>query len=133
MEWLSLKGNEVEDVSSLASMKTLSYLDVSFNKFFDVKPLAALTGLRTLRAHGNAIDDSKAVRDLFKPIQQLFLNDNEVCDHARKLALENNLITEQEFKYYGSINWAPEYVKPGDLSSGIATWGDCDLAASQLL
>jgi|GEM_PF-3416030 len=133
IEWLSLKGNEVDDVSPLAAMTTLSYLDVSYNKFFDVKPIAALTGLRTLRAHGNAIDDSKPVRDLFKPMQQLFLNDSEVCAYARQQALDNSLITAQEFKYYGGLNWAPEYGKAGDLSSGISTWGDCGLAVSQLL
>ena len=58
LENLTLEANRrISDISSLASMKNLKWLDLSSNKISDVSPLAALNNLEELHLQRNNISD----------------------------------------------------------------------------
>ena len=63
LEWLTLSGNapaaegEPLDLSPLAGLPSLAYLDLSDNGLTDVSDLSRLTSLRTLLLGGNAVRD----------------------------------------------------------------------------
>lgn len=57
LESLSIKDNEIDDISALSSLGGLVTLDLSGNRVKDISPLKELTGLRTLYLNGNPIED----------------------------------------------------------------------------
>ena len=60
LEHLELGGNEIVDVSPLTSLPTLRWLNLSGNKIQDIGPLVANPGLGkgdTIRLRGNPLSD----------------------------------------------------------------------------
>ena len=65
LQSLSLRLNRIEDISPLAGLTNLRYLDLSQNDLIkDMSPVADLTQLRHLDLHGNSIRDISAVSGL---------------------------------------------------------------------
>lgn len=89
------------DISPLASMTSLSTLDLGFNGLSDVTPLGSLTQLEWLYLGGNAITDVSALSGL-TGLTQLYLEDNKVSDitplttlsRLHYLSLDNNRISD---------------------------------------
>ena len=52
---LSLRGNEISDISSLAECSSLTYLDVSETEVYDLDPLLSLENLQDLKLEGAPI------------------------------------------------------------------------------
>ncbi len=85
LEWLTLSGNapaaggEPLDLSPLAGLPSLTYLDLSDNALVDVSGLSRLTGLRTLLLGGNAIRDLSSLSGL-TGLEALTLSGNSFDD-----------------------------------------------------
>ena len=87
LEWLTLSGNapaaggEPLDLSPLAGLPSLTYLDLSDNALVDVSDLSRLTSLRTLLLGGNAIRDLSPLSGL-TGLEALTLSGNGLADVA---------------------------------------------------
>ena len=114
LEWLTLSGNapadggEPLDLSPLAGLPSLTYLDLSDNGLADISHLSRLTSLRTLLLGGNAIRDlsplsglaglealtlsgnglsNVAALSLLSSLEQLWLDGNDLSDISALAAL----------------------------------------------
>ncbi len=85
LEWLTLSGNapaaggEPLDLSPLAGLPSLTYLDLSDNALVDVSDLSRLTSLRTLLLGGNAVRDLSPLSGL-TGLEALTLSGNGLAD-----------------------------------------------------
>ena len=85
LEWLTLSGNapaagdEPLDLSPVAGLPSLTYLDLSDNALVDVSDLSRLTSLRTLLLGGNAIRDLSPLSGL-TGLEALTLSGNGLAD-----------------------------------------------------
>ena len=85
LEWLTLSGNAPEaggdplDLSPLAGLPSLTYLDLSDNALVDVSDLSRLTSLRTLLLGGNAVRDLSPLSGL-TGLEALTLSGNGLAD-----------------------------------------------------
>ena len=61
---LYLGGNQITDVTPLASLTELTYLSLNNNQITDVTPLASLTGLTRLYLDSNQITDRSPLDSL---------------------------------------------------------------------
>ena len=75
---LYLSGNQIEDVTALAKMEQLDYLNLANNKITNVAPLSALKNVTYLTLAGNQIEDIKPLYSL--PLKDLVLTRNKVKD-----------------------------------------------------
>ena len=76
---LNLEHNEVSDVSPLASLQSLTWLDLNDNEIFDVSPLGNLNSLTWLDLSNNAVPDVSSLA--FLPnLTWLGLTDNAITD-----------------------------------------------------
>ena len=94
LEWLTLSGNapaaggEPLDLSPLAGLPSLTYLDLSDNALVDVSALSRLTGLRTLLLGGNAVRDLSPLSGL-TGLEALTLSGNGLADVSALSALSS--------------------------------------------
>ena len=92
LESLSLSGNapaaggEPLDMSPLAGLPSLTYLDLSDNGLVNISDLSSLTGLRTLLLGGNAVRDLSPLSGL-AGLEALTLSGNGFADVAALSAL----------------------------------------------
>ena len=92
LEWLTLSGNAPEaggeplDLSPLAGLPSLTYLDLSDNGLTDISHLSRLTSLRTLLLGGNAVRDLSPLSGL-TGLEALTLSGNGLADVAALSAL----------------------------------------------
>ena len=54
--------NQISDISPLAGLAELTWLDLDSNQISDISPLAGLTNLIDLSLEGNPIADTSALR-----------------------------------------------------------------------
>lgn len=88
LTYLDLANNEVNDVSALASLTNLSQLFLSLNKISDISPLASLTNLTWLTLENNKISDISALASCTS-LTNLTLTKNQVSDISPLLSLPN--------------------------------------------
>ena len=92
LEWLTLSGNapaagdDPLDLSPLAGLSSLTYLDLSDNALVDVSDLSRLTSLRTLLLGGNAVRDLSQLSGL-TGLEALTLSGNGLADVSALSAL----------------------------------------------
>ena len=58
---LDISGNDLTDISPLGGLTNLANLDISNNNLTDISPLGSLTTLQELSAGGNSITDASAL------------------------------------------------------------------------
>ncbi|MBN2131591.1 MAG: leucine-rich repeat domain-containing protein [Sedimentisphaerales bacterium] len=98
---LSLRWNEIRDLSPLSGLTSLEKLDLSRNHASDPSPLSGLTNLRHLNYHENGITDISSLSGLGR-LQTLILHENEISDVSalagmtdlRELDLLSNRISD---------------------------------------
>ena len=72
----------VPSLESLRGNTTLSYLDISYSKVADVRPIATMTSLETVSARGLGLKDLAFVAPLFA-LASLDVADNDVLSIAQ--------------------------------------------------
>ena len=95
--------SDVSDISELAALPQLVWLELRNNAITDITPLAAFTQLRYLWLQDNAISDISALSSLTK-LTDLHVINNAISDisilarlkHLRLLSLDNNPIANIE-------------------------------------
>lgn len=70
---------QIREVSALAGLKQLEYLDISRTQIKEIKALADLTKLKTLYLNNNQLNDITALAGL-KQLEVLHMNDTVVSD-----------------------------------------------------
>ena len=90
LEYLDLSYNAISDISLLADLENLEYLDLSYNAMSDVSPLTGLTNLTTLYLHYNKIRDVSPLAGL-ENLEYLDLSSNAISDISLLADLENLL------------------------------------------
>ena len=101
LRYLYLRGNAISDVTPLASLVNLQTLDLSHNAISDVTPLASLVNLQTLYLSHNAISDVTPLASLVN-LQTLGLSHNAISDvtplvhldRLRQLDVRANFLSE---------------------------------------
>ena len=74
LDRLSLRGNQLTDISVLSQLRGLDELDLAENKIRELGPLSELSSLRVLNLDGNPIESCDALRTLH------YLNNLSVVD-----------------------------------------------------
>jgi len=59
LEWLDLSYNQIKDISPLANLKLLGYLDLRYNLISDLTPLYGLKNLWNVQLDGNNLSQSQ--------------------------------------------------------------------------
>ena len=101
LRWLNLYENEIVDVGPLAALTGMNHLGLGANRIVDVAPLAALTGLGRLDLHRNQIVDVSPLAAL-TGMKDLGLGANRIVDvtplasltRLEKLGLGGNQIVD---------------------------------------
>ena len=100
---MSLKKSSIADISPLANLTKLEFLNLSANQITDISPLAKLTKLRMLYLSDNKIRDVSPLSNLTK-LTRLDLEANQITDFAPIVGLIPNLQsyrnTDQRVKIY---------------------------------
>jgi GTPase SAR1 family protein len=76
---LNLSDSQVSDISPLASLTSLTALDLSDNQLSDISPLASLTSLTALDLSGNQLSDISPLASLTS-LTELYLYNNQLSD-----------------------------------------------------
>ena len=84
---LSLKNNQITDISALTSLGGLDELDLSGNRLMNVDDLVALRELRTLKLDGNPIRDCRKLASLSN-LNNLTLTGTEVTPECLEALAE---------------------------------------------
>ena len=90
LESLSLNQNEVSDISVLKNLKNLEELDLAKNKISDVSPLKNLKKLRVLYLSDNKITDLSPLGDLSE-LRELYLHGNYNGHGIKNISALSNL------------------------------------------
>lgn len=69
---LSLRKNDLDDISGIESLSNLKRLDLSENKVKDVRYLRVMEGLEYLDLSNNRVDDIDHLLESIAPLQQLY-------------------------------------------------------------
>ena len=93
--YLDLRDNAIADLTPLQSLPRLEELYLSDNSLEDVSPLGQLQGLKTLDLHNNAIRDVSPLAAL-QHLENLNLLDNLVSDYEPVAFVQNLLGPESE-------------------------------------
>lgn len=78
---------ELQDISFIAPLKNLLYLNVSRNELSDLSPLSGMSQLTELYAGENKISDISALAGL--PLRYVYLNNNLIEDASPLLRVKN--------------------------------------------
>ena len=92
---LNLGGNEISDISPLASLTNLGALDLVNNQISEVSPLASLSNLASLNLRGNQISDISPLASLSN-LTKLNLGGNQISDISPLASLPN--LTELDLR-----------------------------------
>ena len=79
--WLELQNNSITDITDLSSFTQVEYLWLQYNAISDVSALSSLTQLRDLHLNNNAISDISRLTGL-KHLNWLTLSNNDLNDAA---------------------------------------------------
>ena len=101
LAWLNLRSNSLSDISPLAGLTNLTRLDLRSNLISDISPLAELYQLTQLLLNYNSITDISPLAGLNK-LTDLSLKDNSISDisplaglyQLTDLSLARNLISD---------------------------------------
>ena len=101
LTWLNLSQNNITDLSPLAELTNLTWLDIGGNNLSNISPVSGLINLTALRLWRNNISDISPVADLTH-LTELNLNNNNITDlspvtgftNLTKLRLGGNNITD---------------------------------------
>ena len=89
LTWLNLRyENLISDVSALAGLTNLTYLDIEDNLISDISALSGLTNLQTLNLSRNLISNVSALSGLTN-LQTLYLIENLISDVSALSGLTN--------------------------------------------
>ena len=83
-----INSNSIKDLSPLAGLTNLTWLDLSQNNITDLSPLAGLTNLTELNLGGNNLSNISPVAGLTN-LRQLWLWDNNISDISPVAGLTN--------------------------------------------
>ncbi len=79
LDTLRLWGNEIEDLSPLSGLPSLTFLNLADNQIKDISALSSLTGLKWLSLWNNDIEDISPLSELAK-LTYLNLGSNQIED-----------------------------------------------------
>ena len=85
---LTLRGNQIRDVSALSGLTNLQNLTLGGNQISDVSALSGLTNLQSLGLMGNQISDVSALSGLTN-LQNIMLGGNQISDVSALSGLTN--------------------------------------------
>ena len=88
LTWLSLRGNQILDISATKDMRELTYLHLGYNQISDISPIKNLTKLTFLNLDENKITDISLLKNLTK-LMELHVDDNEISDMSPVKNLTN--------------------------------------------
>jgi Leucine-rich repeat (LRR) protein len=88
LTYLNLQGNAISDLSPLASLTNLTYLRLDYNRISDLSPLASLTNLNDLVLSRNQISDISPLASLTN-LTYLHLQRNQISDISPLASLTN--------------------------------------------
>ena len=88
LTWLNLSQNSIMDLSPLAELTNLTWLDIGGNNVSNISPVAELTNLTALRLWRNNISDISPVADLTH-LTELNLDYNNITDISMISGLTN--------------------------------------------
>ena len=117
---LWLWDNLVADLSPLANMTTLTYLDLGYNRISDISPLEKLTRLKWLELQGNQITDVTPLAGLTS-LENLWITDNRITDYS---SIDN--LSLSVFEYDQICDMPPLPLEPRlerSFPSIFAAWG----------
>ena len=132
LTYLDLSHNRLDNVLDLEDLSQLKFLDVSFNQLYEVHVLSNLTNLEILKVHGNSWLDEQAVAPLRAlPKLSLFYGSvDELCRIEREYAHEKGWVDGDDYERYKTYNLAPVYIGAPRVSR-IDDWYVCHLAAAE--
>ena len=101
LTWLNLGQNNITDLSPLAALTNLTWLDIGGNNLSNISPVSGLINLTALRLWRNNIKDISPIVDLTH-LTELNLDGNNISNISAvagltdlaKLRLDNNNITD---------------------------------------
>ncbi|MDE0300412.1 MAG: leucine-rich repeat domain-containing protein [Candidatus Poribacteria bacterium] len=79
LTYLDVAACSISDITALSNLFNLSGLNVRFNRIVDIGPVENLTNLVSLRLEGNRIADVTPLAKLLQ-LTELYLNDNHIPD-----------------------------------------------------
>lgn len=79
LEWIYLDWNEIQDISILKELKSLTKISLNHNRISDISAIGELTQLKNLSLSYNQITDIKPIAQL-KELAYLAINDNQLSD-----------------------------------------------------
>ena len=88
LTWLNLGFNSISDISAVTGLTNLTWLNLSGNSVSDLSPLAGLTNLKGLFLYNNSISDISAVTGLTN-LTLLNLSGNSISDISAVTGLTN--------------------------------------------
>jgi hypothetical protein len=102
---LYLSAREIKDITPLAELKKLTYLDLSSNQITNLAPIKQLKQLTGLALSDNKIKDLTPLMEL-RQLSELYLNDNKIEDikpltelkQLKQLYIFNNKIPETQIQ-----------------------------------
>ena len=98
LTYLDAAACSISDITALSDLVNLTGLNVRFNRIVDISPVANLTNLVTLRLEGNRIADVAPLANLTQ-LTELYLSDNHIQD-LRPLA---NLVELETLDIRGNL------------------------------
>lgn len=108
----------LRDISALAELTTLTWLDLSNNRIDDFSPLAGLTNLTELNLSNNDNGDVRALSGLTH-LKKLYLTENPVSDEqieALQAALPDcEIFTDANYRH--SIIWNQKLLEASDIEA----------------
>ncbi len=102
LKFLNIGGNNVSDISPLSSLTNLDQLHAWGNQISDITPLASLTNLTTLSMPDNHIKDISPLSNLVNLIN-VNLVSNQISDISALSSLPNLLILDMDYNYINNV------------------------------
>lgn len=88
---LSLKHNDLEDISYLSNIPSLQYLDLSYNKICNASHLSNLKALKEIDLSNNLIENTSFIQDL-QNLEFIWLANNNIKDISTFEKIEDKSI-----------------------------------------
>ena len=124
LTWLNLSQNNITDLSPLAELTNLTWLDIGGNSLSNISPVSGLINLTALRLWRNNIEDISPVIDLTH-LTELNLNHNNILNISAAAGLTN--LTELNL----SSNFITD-ISPLVANTGLGSGDTVDVRANRL-
>ena len=124
LTWLNLSQNNITDLSPLAELTNLTWLDIGSNNLSNISPVSGLINLTALRLWRNNIEDISPVADLTH-LTELNLNHNNISNISAVTGLTN--LTELNL----SINFITD-ISPLVANTGLGNGDTIHVRANRL-